>query len=269
MKTALLIIDPQKDFIDDPKFQGSLAVPGAFEDMQRLSTYIYNNKLDSIYVTLDTHDKMHIANPIWWINSQGKHPEPFTLISYTDVLSKKWQCTLPEKQEHSLNYVQELEKKGKFVLCIWPYHCINGTEGHQVTDIIKNSLIDWEIKENKKVEYIYKGQNPNTEMYSGIKAEVIIPDDDKTKVNTCLINKLIQFDTILIAGEAKSHCVSSTVSDLIVNFRENSNKIIILEDCMSNVPGFETNGDKFIQFATENNCLIKRTKENLKNKKIF
>jgi len=256
MTTALFIIDPQKDFIDDPKFMGSLAVTGANEDMRRLADHINETPPDAIVVTLDTHEKMHIANPMWWVDENGKNPEVFTLISVEDVISKKWMAHVKEKQESSLAYVMELEKNKKFKLCIWPYHCIDGTEGHKVTEVISIALNRWEISTGKKVQYVMKGQNPNTEHYSGLKAEVVISSDPKTKLNTKVINFLNSFDSVEVAGEAKSHCVSSTTGDLIGGFGANANKIVILENCMSSVSGFENAGETFIEEAKKAGCKV-------------
>jgi nicotinamidase-related amidase len=268
MKKALFIIDPQKDFIDDPDYMGSLAVSGAYADMQRLSNHIDKAKPDMIVVTMDTHEKMHIANPMWWINEKGENPNPFTLITVKDVEAGNWRAALPEKQEHSLSYVKELAKNGKYVLCVWPYHCIEGTEGHKVSNVVATSLANWEVATGKKVEYVYKGQNQNTEMYSGLKAEVVIPEDNKTEINNKLIKYLGGFDIVEVAGEAKSHCVASTVNDLIFGFGKNANKIVILENCMSSVTGFEQNGDDFINFAKKAGCEIAQVEELTSVKKM-
>jgi len=75
---ALLIIDPQNDFCEG----GSLAVPGANEDAERIAHFIRSHSecLHQIYVTLDSHHKMHIAHPSFWINDENENPNPFTII---------------------------------------------------------------------------------------------------------------------------------------------------------------------------------------------
>lgn len=254
MTTALLIIDPQKDFMETPAFKAPLAVPGAYEDMKRLAQYIEVEAPESIVVTMDTHAKMHIANPMWWVDEQGNNPSHFTLISVEDVESGKWKAAIADKQEHSLNYVRGLANGDKYVLRIWPYHCIDGTEGHEVTEVLKPALEAWEKSTGNKVVYVYKGQNPNTEMYSGLKAEVVMADDPDTEINQGVIDYLAGFDKVKVAGEAKSHCVASTAMDLIKGFGNNASKIVVLENCMSSVPGFEANGDKFVEMARGSGC---------------
>ncbi|MFZ0280729.1 MAG: hypothetical protein WAL29_03720, partial [Bacteroidales bacterium] len=61
----------------------------------------------------------------------------------------------------------------------------------------------------------------------------------ETQLNTHLINTLKRYETILVAGEAKSHCVASTVKQML-NIEGFAQKLVILEDCMSDVAGFET-----------------------------
>ncbi len=261
MNKVLLIIDPQKDFIDDPKFMGALAVNGAYEDMKRLSNYILDDMPSSIVITMDTHAKMHIANPMWWVDQEGKNPSPFTLITAQEIKEGKWKAVLAEKQEHSLKYVETLEKEGKYKLFIWPYHCIKDTEGHKVSELVSDAVNLWEEKTGNKVQYVFKGENPNTEHYSGLKAEVVMSDDDSTDLNKEVVNFLNSFDVIEVAGEAQSHCVKSTVNDLIEQLGTEAKKITLLENCMSNVTGFEKEGVDFLEKAQETGCAVKKVLE--------
>ena len=47
-----------------------------------------------------------------------------------------------------LNYCKEytrlLEEKGKFMLFIWPEHCIIGSDGHSVVPDLLKAVSDWE-----------------------------------------------------------------------------------------------------------------------------
>ena len=86
---------------------------------------------------------------------------------------------------------------------------------------------------------LLKGQRQLTEMYGIIKAEY----DPKNKINTDFLQYIEKYDKIIIAGEAKSHCINESIKQ-IAEYFEISNKdklqnIYILEDCMSNIPGFE------------------------------
>lgn len=268
MNKVLLIIDPQKDFIDDPNFMGALAVNGAYDDMKRLSKYILDDLPSSIVITMDTHAKMHIANPMWWVDQEGQNPSPFTLITAQDIKDGRWKAVMADKQEHSLNYVETLEKEGKYKLFIWPYHCINGTEGHKVSELVLDAITLWEEKTGNKVQYVFKGENPNTEHYSGLKAEVVMVDDKSTDLNEKVVNFLNGFDVIEVAGEAQSHCVKSTVNDLIEQLGAEAKKITLLKNCMSSVTGFEKKGMDFLEKAQKDGCSVKTVAEVKKAPKL-
>lgn len=264
-RVHLLVIDPQVDFCD-PK--GSLYVTGANKDMERVAAMInrLGNKLDDIHITLDSHRNFDVAHPIYWKNSKGENPKPFTLISVKDVESGTWTPTVPSLYKRSLEYVKELDKKGKYVLCIWPPHCLIGSEGHNVYPAMFDAISNWERSSIAMVDYVTKGSNPYTEHYSAIAAEVVDPSDTSTQINAALINTLENdCDTLLIAGEAQSHCVRATVNDIIKNFSDPkvAQKIVILTDGMSPVTGFEKCGTDFVdeakaagvQFNTTTNIL--------------
>src|SRR5438046_3002294 len=95
MSVELLIIDPQIDFCDP--HHGALYVGGAEHDMGRLARMIetFGPRLDAIHVTLDTHHYVDIAHPIFWQNKTGQHPDPFTIITASDVFSGRWTATQP------------------------------------------------------------------------------------------------------------------------------------------------------------------------------
>ena len=258
MSKALLLIDIQNDFIDAPDFKGSLAVPGAYEDTLRTAEYIKANinKIDMIFKTVDTHNVFDIAHPQWWINEKGEHPAPFTAITHDDVVNGTWKAIKPELQEHSLAYTKKLEESNKYTLFIWPNHCIKNTYGWEISSLIKDVLAQWEKVNDKKVEYIYKGMNPKTEHYSGLKAEVVLSEDPSTELNISAIAKLDKFDEIEVAGQALSHCVAATTSDLINNIA-NPSKVSVLTDCCSNVYGCSEMGDSFLKFAQSKGANLK------------
>lgn len=259
MTKTLLIIDPQNDFCDIPNDSlgniPSLPVPGAHEDMMRLSKYIdlNNDSIDNIVVTLDTHNIVDIAHKLWWINEDGENPPPFTVITLEDVEKNIWSPFDKENLEYAKFYISELQKAGKYNLIIWPEHCLIGSWGHNIHQSVYVSLNEWTKRTGKNVEYIFKGLNPLTEHYSAIKAEISI--DEHTKRNTELLNNLCKSDVLIIAGEAFSHCLSSTVFDIKEYFDEKDieTKITILENCSSSVLGFENESLKIKEKMIEKN----------------
>lgn len=88
----------------------------------------------------------------------------------------------------SIEYTKRLEEKGRFQLCIWPEHCLIGTSGHNVVEIVRNAMDEWSDMTGKSVEWVEKGQNLLTEMYSALCAEV--PVNDKTSFNTDLLDSV-------------------------------------------------------------------------------
>jgi len=251
-KIELLIIDPQFDFCD-PK--GALYVPGAEKDMERLAQMILKgkNKISDIRITMDSHRCLHIAHPIWWVDEKGNNPQPFTMIELSDVDgdNPKWRAANPGFQKRSVDYVKRLKSNGKYNLLIWPPHCLIGSNGHQVYKPLFDSLIEWE-KGFAAVDFVTKGVNMFTEHYSAVKADVEDPDDYSTRLNTGFIEKLKDADKILIAGEALSHCVASTVKDVAEEFGEDQiKKFVLLEDASSPVAGFEDLALDFVKEMTD------------------
>lgn len=249
MNIDLLIIDPQMDFMDYPGKPGSLAVNGGHADMERLSRMVgrFGSSLNDIHVTLDSHHVLDIAHPTWWMDSAGNAPAPFTLISQEDVKGGKWRARIPEFTKRSAEYVRALAEEGRYPLCIWPEHCIIGSEGHRIHPELFTELCAWERKNLAVVDMVTKGSNPFTEHYSGLKAEVPDPEDMGTQLNMGLIQTLEKADMVLIAGEALSHCVANTVRDIAASFDPGAvSKLVLLEDCCSSVSGFEKMGVEFV-----------------------
>lgn len=261
MHVELLIIDPQVDFCDPGR--GALYVGGAEHDIGRLARMVTRlaPKLDDIHVTLDSHHFVDIAHPIFWRDSQGKHPDPFTLISVGDVETGRWTTTQPGMYRRALDYVQTLEKRGRYVLCIWPPHCLIGSEGHAVMPELFAALTAWEQQRFGLVDYVTKGSNIYTEHYSAVQAEVPDPTDPSTQINTGLIQTLMKADLVAIAGEAGSHCVRNTVTDVANNFGDDSyvKKLVLLTDATCPVTGFEAFQADFIREMTARGMQLSTT----------
>ena len=262
-KRAVLLIDPQNDFIET---WGSLMVPNALDDAQRVAKAISGNvkSIDQIFVTLDTHQKFHIAHPLFWKAEDGSHPAPFTQITVADVVSGKWKPGRGEFKEWVVFYVKELEKQKKFTLTIWPEHCLVGTKGHAVVDCLSEALKEWEEVNLTAVSYLMKGTNALSEHYSAFKAEVIRHDDPLTKLNEKFIQELDKYDEIIIAGEALSHCVNFSVRDLVQTLPVASRKkLVVLADGCSAIKGYEESARIFQSDMEKEGVRFKSTSEAL------
>lgn len=242
---TLLIIDPQNDFHPG----GSLPIPSADEDAQRIAAFIKKrgHEIDRIVITLDSHQHIHIAHSIFWVNEHGCNPPPFTIITKEDVASQKWRAADPARQRDAMLYAQRLEEGGRFQLCIWPEHCIIGSPGHNVRPVIQTAVDEWAKTRMKEVVFVWKGQNCLTEMYSALRAEVVVASDPRTDLNTELLHLLQESRRLYICGQALSHCVKCTVEDIVASYDPSRlETITILRDGTSPVPTFEHVGDAFL-----------------------
>jgi len=236
LQIHLLVIDPQNDFMDIDG--AALPVAGAQDDMVRLAALIdrVGPKLADIHVTMDSHRLLDIAHPAWWVDQNGNNPAPFTIISADDVANRIWVPRNPGFYQRCLEYVKELDRKGNYLLCIWPPHCLIGTWGHNVMPVLNEALQRWSQNEFAMVDYVTKGSNPWTEHYGGMEAEVPDPEDPSTQLNADFLNMLAEADIVAIAGEALSHCVKATVTQIADNIGdEHIKKFQILTDCASPV----------------------------------
>lgn len=263
----LVIIDPQNDFCDlpieyrpedplvsktpaqpDNHIAPALPVTGAHEDMLRLSRFMTSGLrgLADISITLDSHHRIGIERPAFWVQADGSPVQPFTQVSAAAVRAGQYLPRNPKAIARVLAYLDALEAAGRYTLMIWPAHCEIGTWGHNVHADVRAAYNQWEERELGIVNKVTKGSNPWTEHYSAIMAEVPDADDPSTQLNRAFIDMLIDSDLVLVAGEAGSHCVKSTVEHIADNFGTSTNKIVLLTDCMSPVYGFDAQYQQFL-----------------------
>jgi nicotinamidase-related amidase len=241
----LLGIDYQNDFLEN----GNLAVPNSYSDVTNFARFIYENvdAIDDIYMSLDTHTTNQIFHPTWWVNSEGEHPKPYTIITSNDVQDGKWKPVFYVKE--SIQYLKDLESSGKKQLMIWPFHCLQGTFGASIEPQLSNVLFAYSLYKGRDVRYVTKGLNPISEMYGIIKPEC----STEKSTNDKFIQELSEYKKIVIGGEAKSHCVLESVKQIVESFESIHHKdytLYILEDCTTSIPGFEEETDKeFRQLA--------------------
>ena len=256
-RVCLLLIDVQNTFCI-PNFElfvGGKSGNAAVEDNVRLCEFIYRNLgvITSIIPTMDTHKAMQIFHPIFWINKAGEHPTPGeTNITSDDIIKGVWQVnpavaySVANNHEELLakqayNYVQKLTQDGKYPLTIWPYHSMLGGIGHALVSAVEEAIFFHCLVRNSQTQFEIKGDNPLTENYSVLCPEVLEGFDKNpiAQKNMRLIKQLLEFDAIIIAGQAKSHCVAWTIEDLLNEIQQvNINlaqKIYLLEDCTSPV----------------------------------
>ena len=259
--TQLLIIDPQNDFCDVPPawrpvdpltgqaIAPALPVSGAHADMQRTAAFIRaaGSRLDDITVTLDSHHHVDIAHPTFWRRADASPATPFTTITAKQVRAAEFQPREPAALPRTLAYLDALESRGRYTLMVWPVHCEIGTWGHGVHADVRAAYNAWEEAQLRGVRKVTKGENPWTEHYSAIQAEVPDADDAHTQLNATLLAELDQAGTLFIAGEASSHCVRATTEHIVADLPGGRpERLVLLTDCMSPVGGFEAQHQAFL-----------------------
>ena len=244
----LLIIDAQYDFCN-PK--GSLFVPGADKDVEKISKFIQenSNKINSIVITLDNHQINDISHPNFWRDENGEIPKPFTQITLEEVKEKKWTPIM--KYDEVLSYLKVLETQKEFLHFIWPEHCIVGTKGACLEEKISLAIDKWARETNRNYLSVIKGLNPLTEHFGAFEAQYPRSEDVDTEFNQRLLQHVSDYKNIYIVGEAESHCVANTVKQIIKRAPAIVEKLIIVEDMMSNVPGFEYISSEIYKKAKE------------------
>jgi nicotinamidase-related amidase len=252
----MLIIDQQNDFCQP---EGTLFVAGhsgdaAIQDSKRIAEFLYRNidVLSNVEATLDTHFGYQIFSPSFWLDQNDQHPDPHTIVT-TDTIDKGEFRPNPAVanfickgnyswlQKQCRFYTEQLEKAGKYQLYLWPGHCILGSTGHALVGVIQEATMFHGFVRGIQPGRVIKGGNPLTENYSVLSPEVIERFDNKplAQRNVGFIEQLLHSDAVIICGEASSHCVKSTIEDLLdaINQQdpELAKKVYIMKDCMSSV----------------------------------
>jgi nicotinamidase-related amidase len=115
-----------------------------------------------------------------------------------------------------------------------------GGIGHALVSAVEEAIFFHGLARYSSPDFQVKGDNPLTEHYSLLGPEVTEgPDGDRLGgKNTELIEKLLTFDAVVVAGQAKSHCLAWTIDDLLDDeeVREGlAERTYLLEDCTSPV----------------------------------
>lgn len=255
VKIALVLIDVQNTFClpDFELFVGGRSGNGAVEDNQRLCEFIYRNlgSITQIVATMDTHYVQQIFHPQFLVDAQGNHPEPMTLITVDDIENGKWRfnpliapalgVTPDYGQQQLIHYTRSLKQSGKYDLTIWPYHAMLGGIGHALVSSVEEAMFFHAVARYSQPRIEIKGNHPFTEHYSAFGPEVMM-DVQGNRIgekNKPLFTYLLTFDAVIIAGQAKSHCVSSSIDDFLKEIQARdpglAQKVYLLDDCASPV----------------------------------
>lgn len=268
-RVHLVLVDMQKDFCfpEGTLYVGGRSGRGALEDSDRTARFIYRNLdvITEITCTLDTHYPLQIFSTAFWLDESGNPPPAHTEVTVDDVRSgrlrpdpavARWVAGGDEEwlRRQVEYYCEELERGGRYTLYLWPPHCMAGSEGHSLVGVIHEARLFHSYARISPARVSVKGENALTEFYSAIHAEVATTFDGKPLAapNTTFLEALGTADAVIIAGQAKSHCVRATAEDLLKHLdREALGKVYLLTDCMTSiaVPDPERPGEFAVDFT--------------------
>ena len=141
-------------------------------------------------------------------------------------------------KRHLAHYTSALAATGRYELTIWPYHAMLGGIGNALVSAVHEAIFFHAIARRSQPAFQPKGHLPLTEHYSVLGPEVTRGPDGELlgEKNSPLLEMLFSFDAVVIAGQAKSHCVAWTIDDLLGSpYPGLAQKVYLLEDCTSPV----------------------------------
>jgi nicotinamidase-related amidase len=255
-RVALLLIDVQNTFClpEFELFVAGRSGRGALEDAARIAKLLYGrlDRITQVVATLDTHAAAQIFHALFWLDERGKHPAPHTVIRLEDVEAGRFRVNPAlapslgtraglDVASWGRHYARRLAEGGKYPLVVWPYHSMLGGIGHALVSAVEEAVFFHSVARQAPTRLEIKGRHPLTENYSALRPEVSEDEAGASLVplKSDLVDHLLGFDEILVAGEARSHCVAWTVDDLLREIQARdpalARKVVLLDDCASPV----------------------------------
>jgi nicotinamidase-related amidase len=278
----LLLVDLQRDFCFP---RGALYVAGrsgrgAMEDSDRIARFIYRNlsAITQITCTMDTHFPYQIFSPAFWVDAGGEPPRANREVTVADIRDgalrpnpalATWLAPNGDHDwllRYAEFYCQELARIGKYQLYLWPPHCLLGSDGHALAGVIQEARLFHAYARTAPAAIEVKGTTPLTEYYSVIGPEVTQAHDGTVLAhrNVDFLRILRRSDAVIIAGQAASHCVKSTIDDLLLHLEEElARKVYILRDGMSavTVPDPDRPGEFLFDFTPQAEQALERFRD--------
>jgi nicotinamidase-related amidase len=278
-RVHLLLIDVQKDFCFP---EGSLYVAGrsgtgAIDDTRRIAELIYRNLgvITEITTTLDTHFAYQIFSPAFWIDAAGAPLAAHRVITAEQIAAgevrpdpaiARWLCGgnygwLLQQVQH---YARELERAGKYELYLWPPHCLLGSAGHALAGLVHEARLFHAYARSAQSWVEVKGGHPLPENYSILRPEVLTRFDGAPlgQRNTGFVRTLLAADAVIVCGQAASHCVKSSIDDLLDEILAAdpalARKVYVVTDCMSAVTVPDARGGLAVDFTPQAEAALAR-----------
>ena len=279
-RRLLLLVDEQRDFClpEGTLFVGGRSGRGALEDTARLVRFIYRNlgNLTDIVSSLDTHLPHQIFFTSFWIDASDRQLDPYREVTAEQVAegsavpnpdlagwfgdgSPKW------LRRQAEDYCRRLEETGRYRLYLWPPHCLLGSQGQTVVGTVQEARLFFAYARRAQAPMEVKGSDSLTENYSVLSPEVLTGHDGQPlgERNRALLDRLLAADAVILAGQAGSHCVRSTVDELLAEMDRHgvpAGRLHLLADCMSAVavPDPDNPGEFVADFTDEFEAALSR-----------
>jgi nicotinamidase-related amidase len=283
-RVLLLVVDAQKDFClpEGTLFVGGRSGRGAIDDSDRLARFVYRNlaRITGITCTMDTHLPFQVFSPAFWLDAAGAPLSAHREVLTEDIASGRvrpnpdlaaWLAggDLAWLQRQVAFYCRQLERAGKYRLYLWPPHCLLGSDGHALVGVVHEARLFHAYARSAPDGVEVKGTHPLTEHYSVLAPEVLARHDGGTLAerNTAFTDTLLAADALVVAGQAASHCVKSTLEDLLDAIRQRDPRlalrVYVLRDCMSSVavPDPAQPGSFLFDFTPQTEAALARLAE--------
>jgi len=275
----LLLIDVQKDFCfpEGTLYVAGRSGTGAIDDSRRIAEFIYRNlgMLTDITTTMDTHLAYQIFFPSFWLDRDDKPLTAHRVVTSSQIEGgearpnpavAKWLCNgnYAWLCKQALHYTRELERAGKYQLYLWPPHCLLGSDGHALAGVVHEARLFHSFARVAQSNVEVKGGNPLTENYSVLRPEVLSRFDGSALAqrNTQFVQTLLRADAVIIAGQAASHCVKSTIDDLLGEIAAQdpslAKKVFLVTDCMSAVTVPDGKGGLAADFTAQADAALQK-----------
>uniref|UniRef100_A0A7S3HKF8 Uncharacterized protein n=1 Tax=Spumella elongata TaxID=89044 RepID=A0A7S3HKF8_9STRA len=164
-RVVLFIMEPQVDFYPGGKC-GARGGSNDTEKAEILADFIHSHldDIDEIVVSLDSHNRIHVAHKAFWEDKSGNSPSINTLITMQDLQTGLWRPRKEESMDYCIAILQQLEANqqlyghrstgGEGGIVIKPDHCLVGSAGAAILPVLHDAVGEWGAHSLRNVTYL-------------------------------------------------------------------------------------------------------------------